>query len=1013
MLRPIFACCTLLACLSVAPLARADDSAVLRESLVRAERESGVDSLAALQALEAAIAQQQALEDYSVELDTLHEWFERARASSTRLRGAGDVATVRLQVQHSALLARMERNDEAIALADAARAAADANGDAWLIAQAMFAQGNTRFWARELVAGEPFIADALARMLALAPTLPANEALLLEARSHRLLAFAKANSGRFDGAREHYERVLVLTDGLDGEPRAIRRRALLDYGDMEARRGNPVSAIARTETALALLEPGASLSERADALYALASTLSQSGDDVRALDLLHQTLELEQKIDPPRMRDRGVVRLLLATVQERLGRFAQAAATYQLARPDLEQSFPADSPVFAVIDNNVGIVHLAQQRPDVARVHFERSFAHYPENAVPDRWFALTGLATAKLWLGESVAAERDFATALAGVEASIGARNHAASFVRTGHAAALWARGDVDAAFDEATTAERSRQALVGDIALEFSERHALALKDSLEPSYDWVVALAARSGSPEHVRTAWSLAATARGEVSEAVALRRAQARAADDPGIAARWRSWSDANEAYAEALVASAQGTEPDLAAVETARSAYDDAERALARRVAAVRQLRRQRETDPITLQRALPEHSVLVVYTAGAHAQPHHFDRRAIAPGESRMFAFVLAREGAPRIVDLGPLAGARAALAAWRDATSDPGVPRERVDAFGATVRARLWQPLALPSDTELVLALLPESLPQVNLAALPSGGGRYLADEGPAVHLLEHEADLMRPAPADTAQRLVLIGAPEFGDARAAVVPGTLRDACGLRDAPFARLQHAREELDALASLWRDTRPGLPVASLLGADAREDRVRETLAGGGILHVATHGMYLGSRCDAAEGTRAVSVAAQGSSATDPTVARDLSVLALAGANAGRGDAAHDGLLTSEEILALDLGGTRWAVLSACESGLGRSVEGEGVFGLRRAFRAAGADSVVMSLWRVEDSATADWMQALYRARLRDGASTWQSVRAAQRALLAERRAAGENVHPFYWAAFVASGDWR
>jgi CHAT domain-containing protein len=100
-------------------------------------------------------------------------------------------------------------------------------------------------------------------------------------------------------------------------------------------------------------------------------------------------------------------------------------------------------------------------------------------------------------------------------------------------------------------------------------------------------------------------------------------------------------------------------------------------------------------------------------------------------------------------------------------------------------------------------------------------------------------------------------------------------------------------------------------------------------------------------------------------------------------------------------------------VLSACDTGIGTNVNGEGVFGLRRAFRMAGARSVVMSLWPVDDGSTADWMIALYRERLQRHASTIDAVRAADLAVIAQRRAAGLDAAPYYWAAFVAAGDWR
>ena len=76
-----------------------------------------------------------------------------------------------------------------------------------------------------------------------------------------------------------------------------------------------------------------------------------------------------------------------------------------------------------------------------------------------------------------------------------------------------------------------------------------------------------------------------------------------------------------------------------------------------------------------------------------------------------------------------------------------------------------------------------------------------------------------------------------------------------------------------------------------------------------------------------------------------------------------------DGILTAEEVAGLDLSGVKWAVLSACDTGVGEIAAGEGVFGLRRAFQIAGVRSVIMSLWSVEDLSTRAWMRALYEGR--------------------------------------------
>jgi CHAT domain-containing protein len=100
-------------------------------------------------------------------------------------------------------------------------------------------------------------------------------------------------------------------------------------------------------------------------------------------------------------------------------------------------------------------------------------------------------------------------------------------------------------------------------------------------------------------------------------------------------------------------------------------------------------------------------------------------------------------------------------------------------------------------------------------------------------------------------------------------------------------------------------------------------------------------------------------------------------------------------------------------VLSACDTGLGQLRAGEGVFGLRRAFQVAGARTVVMSLWQVEDRSARVWMRALYEGRLVQGLDTADAVREASLSVLRDRRARQQSTHPFYWAGFVAAGDWR
>ena len=167
------------------------------------------------------------------------------------------------------------------------------------------------------------------------------------------------------------------------------------------------------------------------------------------------------------------------------------------------------------------------------------------------------------------------------------------------------------------------------------------------------------------------------------------------------------------------------------------------------------------------------------------------------------------------------------------------------------------------------------------------------------------------------------------------------------------------------------------------------------------ILHIATHGFCL----DTDEKIKDNSFAQSITSYSAKESAMALSGLALSGANnAWKGNFdlpnIEDGVLTAYEISQLDLSNTKLAVLSACETARGKIFPVDGVFGLQRAFKQAGAGAILMSLWKVDDQATALFMEHFYKFLLQSG-DRHEALK------LAQDEVKKQYPDPWYWAAWV------
>jgi CHAT domain-containing protein len=212
---------------------------------------------------------------------------------------------------------------------------------------------------------------------------------------------------------------------------------------------------------------------------------------------------------------------------------------------------------------------------------------------------------------------------------------------------------------------------------------------------------------------------------------------------------------------------------------------------------------------------------------------------------------------------------------------------------------------------------------------------------------------------------------------------------------------------EADLLAPLLRLR----PEAVISGRQATAALVLRQ-KGPRILHIATHGFFL-DQPQALPGSGAVLTSRAPASVVGLPLPDDplqRSGLVFAGANHPTANPADDGYLTAAEATAMDLEGTELVTLSACETGLGGMRSGEGVYGLQRSLAVAGARSTLLSLWKVDDAATAAFMAHFY-ALLKAGVGRANALRQTQ-AFFRDNKSS--NYHDIrVWGAFQLSGDWR
>ena len=216
---------------------------------------------------------------------------------------------------------------------------------------------------------------------------------------------------------------------------------------------------------------------------------------------------------------------------------------------------------------------------------------------------------------------------------------------------------------------------------------------------------------------------------------------------------------------------------------------------------------------------------------------------------------------------------------------------------------------------------------------------------------------------------------------------------DRSGIAELPGTKLEVENIGSALISGDWR--------VNSLTQEAATESALKNLNASRLLHIATHGFFI----DDKEGSGPLRVLTQGWASQEPMMRSGLLLSGSANYLQNKIElSGENGILTSYEAANLSLEGTELVVLSACETARGEIQNGEGVYGLQRAFQTAGAQSIIMSLWKVDDEATQQLMTSFYQNWTK-GVSKNEALKQAQLSLKAKYP------HPYFWGAFVMMGE--
>lgn len=769
----------------------------------------------------------------------------------------------------------------------------------------------------------------------------------------------------------------------------------------------------------------------------LGSLYDSMGDHAQAEPLFRQALEIRKKALGEKHPRYAEALNNLGHVYGEMGDPARAEPLYRQAAAIRLKALGREHPSYAGSLNNLAGLYVSMRQYARAEPLYRQTLAICEKalgKAHPYYAHSLNNLGFLYTATGDYAQAAEYFSQALEVRKKALG-DEHPSYATTLGNLGELYeSMGEFKKAeplYRQALGILRSQLELTADVQ---SERQQLAMAESFQHRLHSYVSLASRMD--EFAEAAFRQSLGWKGAV---LARQRRLRAVVDEPELEPLWNKLQSAAAQLAKLALMTPDPKSTDMDAwrrqIIDLSAEKEKLEAELAGKSAAFREARK-----PVTLedlQAAMPADVALVDFLEYGHWTPPAKGTTGPGTRERRFAAFVVRAHGPVRLVNLGPVEPISEAIDTWRTTF---GTSRASADA-GRLLRQKIWEPLEEHIEGAKIVLVAPDgALGRMPLAALPG--------KEPGTFLLEERALAVLPVPqllpalVNEAGRkqldanVLLLGGVDYGaDPDAApkkphkAFPGSKRSVEQSWRGEFTKLDATEGEIATVESRYRELFGDEGITVLKGAAASEAALRAEAPRHLFLHLATHGFFAPAKLKSAwavdekqeepGSTLGAADEAMDVAGLHPGL---LSGVVLAGANRPPRPDGDDGILTAEEVALLNLSGCRMCVLSACETGLGEVAGGEGLLGLQRAFQVAGARSTVSSLWKVDDTATRSLMERFYKnlwerempavEALRE-AQIWMLRDKSNRGLAIDDQPADDSLPPYYWAAFVLSGDWR